>query len=475
MTRPNLRQFLTAVLSLLAATSAARAQHFHGGPGPMPAEHVMYQSGVPHQPMYSSAPIVEHYIGGDPDAWNESRPIERFLSETAQQSWLRLEFMVWDYGDLGNDFIGAPVTGLVNGALPNQVQGRDITVPYSDNLNGGASIGDALIPTTNGMDLNSILGLRGTWGLHLDGAEMEWSFFGFEDVTTLSDFGSIAAARLAYERGRTSGDPALAALPQIDPTLGASASPTSNTVALPGTRPWSPNYFIPLLTDGAVQDVQSANALVFNDRLTVGASSQVWGSELAFLSNRRAPGGVGPSLQWLGGLRYINLEEAFWLTGSYGTTAGPTSIIATRNTAINSTTMNHIYGPEFGARLALTSKYLTLSATPRVMFGLNNYTGEVAADPTGLAVTHTGDESVEFSTATQLNLLAEMHFNRHFSVYGGYDFMVITGISRPHENVYYNSVLNLVGGTTDVDIRQRTNIDDYFFANGVSFGLKVQY
>jgi hypothetical protein len=68
-----------------------------------------------------------------------------------------------------------------------------------------------------------------------------------------------------------------------------------------------------------------------------------------------------------------------------------------------------------------------------------------------------------------------MHFNRHFSVYGGYDFMVITGISRPNENVYYNSVLNLVGGTTDVDIRQQTNIDDFFFANGVNFGFKVQY
>jgi hypothetical protein len=36
-------------------------------------------------------------------------------------------------------------------------------------------------------------------------------------------------------------------------------------------------------------------------------------------------------------------------------------------------------------------------------------------------------------------------------------------------------VLNPVGGTTDFDIRQSTDVDDYFFAQGLSFGVKVQY
>ena len=470
MIRPNLRQFLAAALTLFAASSAASAQqHFHGGPAPMVAGPAMV-----HQPAYGP-PIVDHYVGGNPDAWDESRPIERLLTDTAQQSWLRFEFLYYDFGDLGDQFIGAPVSGLVNGPLPNQIQGRDVTVPYSDNLNGGANVGDSLIPSTKGLDFNSIPGMRGTWGLQLDSAEMELSFFGFQQETSLSDFGSIAAARLAYERGRTSGDPALATLPQLDPTLGAASSPTSTTINFPGIRPWSPNYFVPLLTDGTVQDVASANALVFNDRLVLGASSQMWGSELSFLTNRRAPGGAGPSWQWLGGLRYISLDEAFWLRGSYGTTASADAIIAARNTAISATTINNIYGPEFGARFALTSKYLTLSMTPRVMLGLNNFTGEVVADPIGLGATRTSEESVEFATASQVNLMAEMNFNRHFSIYGGYDFMVITGVSRPQENVYYNTVLNPVGGTTDFDIRQSTDVDDYFFAQGLSFGVKVQY
>jgi uncharacterized membrane protein len=99
----------------------------------------------------------------------------------------------------------------------------------------------------------------------------------------------------------------------------------------------------------------------------------------------------------------------------------------------------------------------------------------VTANPLGTVTTRTGEETIEFATATQLNLMAEFNVSQHVSIYGGYDFMVITGISRPHDNVYYNSVLNPVGGTTDVDIRQSTNVDDFFFANGLSLGLKVQY
>jgi len=470
MIRPNLRRFLAAVVSLLAASSAANAQYFQSGPAPMAAG----PAPMAQQPAWCP-PVVDHYIGGNPDAWDDSRPIERFLTETAQQSWLRFEFLYWDFGDLGDQFIGAPVGGLINGPLPSQVQGRDTTVAYSDNLNGGANIGDSLIPTTKGLDLNSIPGVRGTWGLALEGAEMELSFFGFEEESAVSDFGQIAAARLAYERARNSGNPALTSLPPIDPTLGAAQSPTSTSVALPGTRPWSPNYFIPLLTDGTVQDVSNANALVFNDTLALGTSSQMWGSELTFLTNRRAPGGVGPAWQWLGGVRYISLDESFWIRGSYGTVATATEITASRNTTISSTMSNNIYGPEFGGRLSLTSKYLTLSLTPRVMFGLNDFTGEVTSNPVGLAATRTGEESIVFATATQLNLLAEFNVSQHVSIYGGYDFMVITGVSRPHDNVYYNSVLNPVGGTTDIDIRQSTDVDDFFFANGLSLGLKLQY
>ena len=278
MIRPNLRRFLSAALALLAVPCVAHAQHAPAGP-PQP---------VIYAPQYSSTPQLQHEITGDYSLWDESRPIERFLSETVQQSWLRLEFMYMDFGDLGSGFVGAPVTGLNNGPLPGVSDGRNVPIDYNDNLTGGTPAGATLIPTYDGLNLDGVRGIRGTWGVALQDAEMELSFFGTGQKTAVRDFGDLAAPRI----GRSQLDPT------IDPELGLSQVPL-----LPGKMPFAPNYAVPLTTNGVVQDIAGANALVFNDTLTMSMGSQVWGAEMAFLTSRNAPGGAGPSWQWLGGFR----------------------------------------------------------------------------------------------------------------------------------------------------------------------------
>lgn len=166
MIRPNLRRFLSAALALLAVPCVAHAQHAPAGP-PQP---------VIYAPQYSSTPQLQHEITGDYSLWDESRPIERFLSETVQQSWLRLEFMYMDFGDLGSGFVGAPVTGLNNGPLPGVSDGRNVPIDYNDNLTGGTPAGATLIPTYDGLNLDGVRGIRGTWGVALQDAEMELSF-----------------------------------------------------------------------------------------------------------------------------------------------------------------------------------------------------------------------------------------------------------------------------------------------------------
>lgn len=452
MIRPNLRRFLTAAITLLAVPSVTNAQHYAGGagyPAVCPPPHAGY-----------AAPTVDHYVSGSSDVWDESRPIERFLTNAVEQSWIRMEFLYMDFGDLGDGFVGASVSGLQSGPLSNQREGRDVPVDYSDNLNGGTPVGATLIPTYNGLDLDNIPGVRGTWGLKLDGAEMELSFFGTAQQNAVSDFGSLAEGRIArYALDNT-----------IDPELGLSQTPL-----LPGKKPFAPNYAIPLSTNGVEQDFLGANALVFNDTLTLGMSSQVWGSELAFLTPRRAPGGAGPSWQWLGGVRYLSLDEKFSIRGTNGTFNGTDAIVPDRFTAIDSTTVNNIYGPEIGARLALNSQYFSLSATPRVMMGLNDYTATVASDITGGLPTSGERQSIDFATATQLNLLTEVHLNDHFSLYGGYDFLCITSITRPQDNVLYDSTVPALGGAATADIRERTTLNDFFYAHGFSFGATFRY
>jgi len=452
MIRPNLRRFLTAAMSLFAVPCVANAQSYDGGAG--------YPAVCPPQPSGYAAPMVGHYVSGNSDVWDDSRPIERFLTNAVQQSWIRMEFMYMDFGDLGNGFVGAPVSGLQNGPLSGQQQGRDVPVDYSDNLNGGTPVGATLIPTYSGLDLDNIPGVRGTWGLKLDGAEMELSFFGTGQQNAVSDFGSLADGRIA----RFGLDPT------IDPELGLSQTPL-----LPGKKPFAPNYAIPLSTNGVEQDFPGGNALVFNDTLTLGMSSQVWGTEFSLLTPRRAPGGAGPSLQWLGGVRYLNLDEKFSIRGTNGTFNGTDAIVPNRFTMIDSKTINNIYGPELGARLALNSKYFSFSATPRVMMGLNDYTATVISDPLGSQSTSTERRSIDFATATQLNLLTEVHLNSHFSLYGGYDFLCITSVTRPQENVFYDSTVPALGGAATADIREHTTLSDYFYAHGFSFGATFRY
>jgi hypothetical protein len=289
---------------------------------------------------------------------------------------------------------------------------------------------------------------------------MELSFFGTGQKTAVRDFGDLAAPRI----GRSQLDPT------IDPELGLSQVPL-----LPGKMPFAPNYAVPLTTNGVVQDIAGANALVFNDTLTMSMGSQVWGAEMAFLTSRNAPGGAGPSWQWLGGFRYLNLDERFNLTGTYGDYDNVSAIVPNRFTSITSSTINNIYGPEFGGRLALTSKYMSLSATPRVMFGLNDYQSTVNSSPNSLASVVTQNDSIDFSTASQLNLLAEFNLSPHFSVFGGYDFLCITSVTRPQDNIEWDSTTAALGGVATPNIHERTIMDDFFFAQGFSFGGVFRY
>lgn len=439
MIRPNLSRILTAALLLLAFSPCGFAQH-----GALPMQY--------------SAPQTNHYITGDYSLWDESRPFEKFLSNASQNSWLRVEMLYLDFGGAGNGMIGAPVSGLQDNGL-GALEGRDLPTSYVDNLNGGLPVGDVLIPTVRGMDQDSIRGVRGTWGLQLDGAEMELSFWGSEQKNALKDYGSIALGRIA----RFNIDPT------IDPELGLAQAGLN-----PGQQVFAPNYAIPLLTNGAVQDFAGANALLFNDTLKIQTGSQLWGTELNLLTTKRAPAGAGLSWQWLGGFRYLNLDERFSINGTNGAFNGVDAIVPDQFTSISSNTINNVYGPQVGARMALTSQYFTLSVTPRIMMGLNDHQSSVTANPLGVLQTVSADDEVEFSTVTQVNLMAEIHVNSRLSLFGGWEVLCITDVTQPRENVVYDSSVSALGGLTTVDIRNQQSLRD-FVATGISFGATFRY
>lgn len=428
MIRPNLRSFAAAVACLTLSPVAANAQEgVYGGPGD-PAAFRMPQS--PYQ-----APIQDHYIRGNTTIWDENRPIERLFKDVADRSWIRLEFLMWNAsGD--HDHIGAPVSGLQANSR-GELEGYTVPVPLIDNLNGGTvDTGDALFPNARLLGNKDIPGVRGTWGLDLNGADMEMSFFGTAQSSASTSDDDISAARVF---------------------VGLTTAPEFGTSIFPNTA-------VPLLTDGTVSPVADVDALIFSESFSQRLETQMWGSEIVFLTDSNAPGGAGASFQWLGGFRYVNVDE------TYGFTGKAVNIAAS---SVNSSAINNFYGPELGARLALSSKYLTISATPRVMFGLNDNSSTVSSVIEGVNGATYDYRNVDFGTVTQVNLNAEVHLSPQFSVFGGYDFMVLTGISKPFDNIYYNSVTDALGDRT-ADINQRVQLQN-LLVNGFSVGAVFRY
>ncbi|MBL8814974.1 MAG: BBP7 family outer membrane beta-barrel protein [Planctomyces sp.] len=422
MLRPNLLSLATALVIFSSIASNARAQY-----GPP-------QGGYQHQPLIQlpqstyQAPIVDHYVQQPPRLWDSEQPIEKFLTEVTRRSWIKVEYLHWDFDVAGGDTLGAPVNGI-----------RDLSDTFEgfDNLNGGASVGETLIPTTTSLGISDASGVRGTWGLHLNGGEMEMNFFGTEQADGSYDIRNIAAFR-----------------PAATPAIGTAIRP---------------NYAIPLLLNGVPGDTSNLNAIIIDDSLSIGMSSQIWGAEVTLLTDAYLPG-EGFKWQWLGGFRYVSLDESFNLRGVYNNGGADPD----RITSINSSAVNNVYGPEIGARASLVHRWFTLAATPRVTFGLNDYTTHLQEDALGAGVTNSStSEEIDFSTITQLNLTGEVHVNTHLSFYAGYDFMWMPRVSRPNTNIRYDSTNSAAGGfVTNIGLVPEL---ENFIVEGVSLGAVFRY
>lgn len=432
MIRPNLRQFAAALTGMLFVTASASMQQgaFAQWNGP-PNDNAFRMPQSTYQ-----APIQDHFLQGDTQLWDERRPIERFVGDVTRHSWLRLEFLMWDYRtDLGP--VGAPVTGLQNGTRPFEVEGYDFPLLMTDNLNNGADVGSVLFADASSLSNEDVPGIRGTLGVALNGADLELSFFGFQQANSLYDDPNIARGRIR--------------LGLTEPNLGTDLMP---------------NYAVPLLTDGQPAPASDLNALIFSESLTQTLQTQMWGSEIILLTERRVPGGYGPSLQWLGGFRYINFDETYSLRGTR--LDFPGTVTSVRGDAIN-----NYYGPEVGARAAFTTKWLTLSATPRIMFGLNDNTAKLNSVVQSIDGASYNERNIDFGTATQINLAAEVHLTPHFSVFGGYDFLYLSGISRPNNNIVFDSTTD-ANGTRVVDIRQNVDLENILIS-GFTIGAVFKY
>ncbi|MEZ6063648.1 MAG: BBP7 family outer membrane beta-barrel protein [Planctomycetaceae bacterium] len=368
MFRTNLLRYVLTLMIAAGACSAANAQHFGGAPAFLsPGSGGQITGFRPPQSQYQ-APTVDYYVGKAQPLWDDQQPVEKFLTEVAHRSWLRLEYMHWDLDDAGSGNFGAPV----NGDTTPTFAVNDIESPTTLR-------GQALIPQRDLLGLNDVSGVRGTLGVALNGGSLELSVFGTEQGSSQLSYNNLQARRDIENNPR---DPAVLRL---------------GTVALP-------NVVTPLLADGVVSNATAVDGLVYDQSFAATLRGQMWGGEMLLLMDSYIPDD-SIQWQWLGGFRYLNYDESAAITGVFNDGGAQ---IPARVTQIGGNTINNIYGPEIGARLSLTSRFLTLSATPRIAFALNDNTSEVystglnAAD---LTVSRVTANTIDFTPVVQVALL----------------------------------------------------------------------
>lgn len=398
-------------------------------------------SGVSH-----SGNVINYRVNRHGDRWNETQPIEAFLTQIGRRSWLRLEYLNWDFEDPTGS-IGAPLLNN-DGRTPFLVE---------DNVDGD-QFGFAIVPNFDNVTLNDVAGIRGTYGIWFDGGSIEFSVFGTDQASDEAAFLNLQANR-------------------PDPPDPNDPNPPPPNAGL-GTQS-NPNIIIPLTVDGIASDATVSDPTVpvalaflgFDESYRATLRSQIWGGELNVLS-KPSPSTNGFTWQWLGGMRYMSFDESF---GQVGTSDGGGAFIPV-TTRIRSSASNNLYGPTAGFRMQLASKYLTLSATPRITMGLNDYTSRLATstrDPNGIiSQTIISEEEVDFTTLTQVSFLAEVHCSEAFTIFGGYDFFWSHRVARPFRSVVYDSTVNvdtlepLIGLNSD---------PESLALEGFSFGAVIRF
>ncbi|MCA9061796.1 MAG: hypothetical protein KDA96_02025, partial [Planctomycetaceae bacterium] len=125
MLRPNLLSTAVAIALAVTTTTIASAQQFAPMAtehfGPIPPGYGPYPSGgypAPHQPLIQlprngyQAPLIDYSVQQAPSVWDEERPIERFLTDLTKRSWVRFEFLLWNYERPGDNVVGTAPSDL---------------------------------------------------------------------------------------------------------------------------------------------------------------------------------------------------------------------------------------------------------------------------------------------------------------------------------------------------------------------------
>lgn len=364
-------------LLTVCASSQAHAQHYaYDGRHPSG----QYQGYTPQTIPGGYTPRgVDFDAIPDDTGWlYEDTPLEQGLKNIFRHSFFRVEYLLWDISDPGNNVLGEP-TG--DGSDPREVQ--NVTDP-----NTGAAV-DLFSLSTDNIRINENNGIRGVYGLPLATGTFEMNVWA-----------------LRSSNDRQFGD---------------------DYVAQVGSY---------LLTDGVPQ----GGLIVYDNNYQADLKTGVWGTEGNFIwegSNPQEQFNFRP----LAGFRYVSFDEALNQSGYYDDVNSSGATVETYR-KIDQSVKNNLYGPQFGMRAELASERFTIGVEPKIMLGANTLKSSLrtqsvltATDPSQYLT----DTETTFGPVAEVNAFAQVRFTPYLSLYASYSFMWLGGLSRPAGNTVYNS------------------------------------
>ena len=334
-------------------------------------------------PQYGAGPdgLVTEQISGDKGFDYEDTPVDRFLSATAKSTWLRTEYLQWEFDGPGNKLLGSRVAGVVDASRPFQatIAGQPATVQ---------------IPTTSDLHFKSVQGIRATMGLNTNAGALEASYLFFSRSSSSQFLGVLPAPVLA------------------------------------------PETQVQFATSTLLNGQPSNNLFLYDSSFQVSQSTQMFGAEANWVA--KSPYEEGFVTRPMAGFRFVDFHERLFQRGTF-TQQGFLSPALVSD--IDSDSNNRIYAPQLGLRLELVNRWGTLGVEPKIAFGVNNFNASVRTDhlrSPGDPSVQTTDSGSKFAPIGDFSFYGKVNLRDNFSLFGSYQIMIASGISRPANNIYYN-------------------------------------
>jgi hypothetical protein len=363
-------------------------------PAPYDASNSWPAWGVPAYDYYANerGPIENQYgvgpdglitedISGNKGFDYEDTPVDRFLTATAKATWIRVEYLQWDFEGPGDHLLGSPVAGVVDPSVPFQatIAGQPATVQ---------------VPTTRALNFRNVQGMRGTIGLPTNAGTFEANFFGFDRAKS-SQF---------------------------------------LTVAPP--PPLAPETQIQFATSTFLNGQLSTNLFLYDSSFEVFQTTRMFGTEANWVA--RSPYETGFVVRPLAGFRYVDFQERLFQRGTFDQQG---LLVPPLQSDIDSDANNRIYAPQLGLRFEWVDHWFTLGFEPKVAFGVNKFDASVRTErlrSPGDPAVLTTDDGTHFAPIGDFSVYGKIHLRDNFSLFVGYQLMVAAGISRPANNIFYN-------------------------------------